>query len=51
MQAHEFLRDWTMPNLYFHATTAYGLLRHKGAALGKVDFVGYLMRYAAAPAA
>ncbi len=45
MQAHEYLRDWTMPNFYFHATTAYGLLRREGLELGKVDFMGFLLRY------
>ncbi|ANY18984.1 hypothetical protein A6F68_00449 [Tsuneonella dongtanensis] len=51
MQAHEYLRDWTMPNVYFHASTAYGLLRREGLALGKVDFMGFLLRYAKPPAA
>lgn len=46
MAAHEYLRDWTMPNFYFHATTAYALLRREGLALGKVDFMGFLLRYA-----
>ncbi len=49
MQAHEYLRDWTMPNFYFHAATAYGLLRREGLGLGKADFMGFMMRYARAP--
>ena len=28
-----------MPNFYFHATTAYGILRHNGVELGKPDFI------------
>jgi uncharacterized protein len=28
------------PNLYFHITTAYNILRHAGVALGKRDFLG-----------
>ena len=29
-----------MPNFYFHAATAYDILRHAGIALGKRDFLG-----------
>ena len=29
-----------MPHFYFHATTAYDLLRHNGVEVGKKDFVG-----------
>jgi hypothetical protein len=29
-----------MPNFYFHLTTAYGLLRMKGVAIGKLDYLG-----------
>ena len=46
MAAHEYLRDWTMPNFYFHAATAYAILRKEGLELGKIDFVGFLARYA-----
>jgi uncharacterized protein len=35
-----FLRQWAMPNFYFHTTTAYLLLRHAGVELGKADFLG-----------
>jgi len=31
-------RAW--PNFYFHATTAYNILRHNGVELGKGDFIG-----------
>lgn len=33
-----FVLGWTTPNLYFHLTTAYALLRMKGVPLGKMDF-------------
>lgn len=46
MQAHEYVRDWTMPNFYFHVTTAYGLLRREGVTLGKIDFMGFMLQYA-----
>jgi hypothetical protein len=29
-----------LPNFYFHATTAYDILRHSGIELGKRDFMG-----------
>ncbi|MEX6501067.1 DUF1993 domain-containing protein [Pseudomonas zhanjiangensis] len=35
-----FLLDHVMPNFYFHYTTAYAILRHNGAAIGKRDFLG-----------
>ena len=34
------LLNFTMPNFYFHATTAYDLLRHRGIVIGKRDFMG-----------
>lgn len=34
-----FLLGVSMPNVYFHATTAYGILRMKGVKLGKFDFL------------
>ena len=34
-------RRWfSLPNFYFHATTAYDILRHNGVELGKRDFMG-----------
>lgn len=35
-----YLTYWALPNFFFHATTAYDLLRHKGVAIGKADFLG-----------
>ena len=35
-----FLLSFSQPNFYFHATTFYDILRHKGVALGKRDFMG-----------
>lgn len=37
-----FLQSFSLPNFYFHATTAYDILRAKGAPLGKRDFLGRL---------
>jgi hypothetical protein len=35
-----FLSEFALPNFYFHATTAYNILRHNGVVLGKADFMG-----------
>ena len=35
-----FLLDFAYPNFYFHVTTAYDILRHRGVAIGKWDFLG-----------
>ncbi len=35
-----YLFGFVFPNFYFHAATAYGLLRHNGVELGKRDFIG-----------
>jgi hypothetical protein len=37
-----FLLSFTQPNFYFHAATAYGVLRAQGVTLGKTDFLGRL---------
>ena len=36
----EFLQRWAIPNVFFHVTTAYDILRHNGVELGKRDFTG-----------
>ena len=35
----EFLQRWAIPNVLFHVTTAYNILRHNGVDLGKRDFL------------
>ena len=35
----EFLSRWAIPNVFFHVTTAYDILRHNGVELGKRDFL------------
>ena len=35
-----YLLHYALPNFYFHATTAYDILRHNGLDIGKRDFVG-----------
>ena len=38
--APAYLRETILPNFYFHATTAYAILRHNGVDLGKKDYIG-----------
>lgn len=40
--AEDFLLSFSQPNFYFHATTAYDILRMKGVAVGKRHFLGPL---------
>jgi hypothetical protein len=35
-----FLLFFVLPNVYFHVTTAYAILRHNGVELGKRDYLG-----------
>ena len=38
----DFLLGFSTPNLHFHCTTAYDILRMKGASIGKLDYLGAL---------
>ncbi len=40
MNGAEYMTKAVLPNLYFHTTTAYDILRHNGVALGKRDYLG-----------
>lgn len=35
-----YLQSYALPQFFFHATTAYDILRHKGVPIGKRDFLG-----------
>ena len=35
-----YLLDFVLPNVYFHVTTTYAILRHNGVEIGKKDFLG-----------
>jgi hypothetical protein len=37
-----YLQQFALPNLYFHASMTYAILRHNGVKLGKRDFIGAL---------
>jgi uncharacterized protein len=38
-QGLDYLLHFALPNFYFHAATAYGILRHNGLDIGKRDFM------------
>jgi hypothetical protein len=40
ISGRDCLNGAVLPNFYFHVTTAYALLRHKGIKIGKMDFLG-----------
>jgi len=40
LKGKDYLVGFALPNFYFHATTAYDILRHAGIELGKRDFLG-----------
>lgn len=40
MQGLPYLLNHVTPNVFFHCTTAYNILRHNGVELGKMDFLG-----------
>jgi uncharacterized protein len=41
LKGAEYLIGFALPNFYFHASTAYDILRHNGVELGKRDFLGW----------
>ena len=42
LPGHQYIADYVVPNLYFHVTTAYAILRMLGAPVGKADYLGFL---------
>jgi hypothetical protein len=40
VKGEHFLVQMSLPNFYFHVTTAYAILRHNGVDLGKMDYIG-----------
>lgn len=35
-----YLVDFVIPNFHFHLTSTYGILRHNGVDIGKMDYIG-----------
>jgi uncharacterized protein len=40
MKGQAYLNSFVLPNVYFHLSMAYALLRHNGVSVGKGDFLG-----------
>ena len=40
LKGQGYLLERSLPNLFFHVTTAYDILRHNGVEIGKKDFLG-----------
>lgn len=40
MKGQQYLTGFVLPNVYFHSTAAYLILRHNGVDVGKRDFLG-----------
>jgi hypothetical protein len=42
MTGQDYFQRFALPNFYFHVTTAYAILRHRGVEIGKMDYLGPL---------
>lgn len=51
LSTENYVRDWALPQFYFHLMSAYAILRAAGVPLGKADYVGFMFRYLRQPAA
>jgi len=51
LKANDYLVAFALPNFYFHATTAYSILRHNGVDVGKGDFLGEVPFFDVPPSA
>lgn len=40
LPSNEYVQHVSIPNFYFHAMTAYAILRHNGVDIGKMDYLG-----------
>ena len=43
-KGRDYLLGFAMPNFYIHVATAYIILRHAGADIGKLDYLGKIPR-------
>jgi uncharacterized protein len=50
LNGEQFVRDWAIPQFYFHAMSAYAIIRHAGVNIGKADYVPHMFAYLRAPA-
>lgn len=45
LTAADYLRDWHLPNFYFHTSIAYAIMRSRGVELGKADLIPHMARH------
>lgn len=45
LTAQQYVRDWALPQFYFHLMSAYAILRAGGIDLGKADYVAHMFAY------
>lgn len=45
LTCEQYVRDWAIPQFYFHIMTAYSILRNSGVDLGKADYVAHMFAY------
>jgi len=45
LTAEQYVRDWALPQFYFHVMIAYAILRNQGIDLGKADYVAHMFAY------
>ncbi|MBJ6120847.1 DUF1993 domain-containing protein [Sphingomonas mollis] len=45
LTAEQYVRDWALPQFYFHVVTAYSILRAQGIDLGKADYAAHMFPY------
>jgi hypothetical protein len=51
LTAGSYVRDWALPQFYFHLMAAYAILRAQGIALGKIDYIPHLLPHLRQPGA
>jgi len=45
LTGEQLVRDWSLPQFYFHLMAAYAILRNQGVPLGKPDWVPHMFAY------
>ena len=45
MAGEQYVRDWLLPQFYFHVMAAYAILRNHGIEVGKADYVAHMFQY------
>ncbi|MCR9212087.1 MAG: DUF1993 domain-containing protein [Proteobacteria bacterium] len=45
MTGEQYIRDWALPQAYFHMVTAYAILRNQKIEIGKADYVPHMFDY------